>query len=336
MRINKLLRISAMMAFLFAVNHPVYSLSYSKEAYDEYVAAYQNYKETINSNKSAEDVQAALASFNAAKAKYQALINNSNANASSEDDSIYTASGAATDSIYIEDEAELNSLGIPNNTPKTPVISELSDLQRSYDDMARKFSKKSRRLIDELREIYDKDKAKKLIDEIEKQIEVEPDKDNAELMQYEVASALDRLSLDPSRAKKMLNELSNSTNYRIANYALLSISWMEAKTKKKDWQSNLADQENKLNSTKEKFKDTTWLAFPVKISRGISSVVSNAKFTSNKNDYENYMIEYEELQSNFITNVNAVFNEWQAGIKDPEEAAEIRLVYDNYEAWYAR
>ncbi|MBP5470508.1 MAG: phosphatidylserine/phosphatidylglycerophosphate/cardiolipin synthase family protein, partial [Candidatus Riflebacteria bacterium] len=74
----------------------------------------------------------------------------------------------------------------------------------------------------------------------------------------------------------------------------------------------------------------------VKIFRGVKSVVANVKFTSNQADYEDYMVEYEAIQANFITNVNSVFTEWHVKNADPEDAADIRLVYGNYDAWYSR
>ena len=155
-------------------------------------------------------------------------------------------------------------------------------------------------------------------------------------MKYEIATVLDRLSLDDKKADKLLNELIATKDSRFVKLATLNKNYKAAKLKKAAWQNDLANKNDELNNTKASFKNASWLAFPVKIYRGIKSVVANVKFTSNESDYEDYMVQYEAIQANYITNVEAVFDEWQAKIANPEENADIRLVYGNYDAWYSR
>lgn len=330
MRINKLLKISAMMAFMFLVNHPGFSATSQQEAYDNYLSSYQTYQDTLNSKKSDAEVQDALKKYIQAKEKYnisigtQSLSKDDNDNANSPVVNASQANGG------------LNSVGIPSVVPSEPVVAKKSDIQRATDDLYNKLDSDVKPLIDELRETQDKERAEKLVNVIEQKIESSKDSDAANYMKYEVATALDRLSIDEKKSQKLLNELIATNKTRFVNLAKMNINYKNAKLKKIAWQKDLINKNAELNNTKASFKNASWLAFPVKIVRGVKAVVANAKFTSNEADYEDYMVQYEAIQANFITNVEGVFNEWQAGIKDPEENADIRLIYRNYDAWYAR
>ncbi len=337
MSINKILKVSAMMAFLLCVSNNGYAKTNTQEAYDNYLSTYKTYQEAVNENKSNSEIQAALKAFTEARNKYQKIVGTTSTKGS---ESIAIPQSAAPYTVIETSKAqtdnEVNSVGIPTKTPAKPVISQTNDIQRSCEDLYNKLSESDKHVIDELRETSDKSRAKELIKAVESKMANTANKDTVNFMKYEVATALDRLSMDKNKADKYLKELSSSKSTRFVQLAKLNQTWRDAKTKKVNWQKTLAQKNDKLNSTKESFKNTSWLAFPVKIFRGIKSVVSNAQFTSNQGDYEDYMVEYEAIQAKFITNVNAVFDEWQATIDDPEESANIRLVYDNYEAWYAR
>ncbi len=336
MRINKLLKISAMMAFLFMTNQSAFSANDAKEAYDNYVNSYQAYQNAINENKSKSEINAALQNYNIAKESYSAILGTNNNN--NELINFKSASSpVASQSTNLPKDKNLNSVGIPSTVPQNSVITQKSDIQRYANDLYNKLDKDVQNLIDELRETQDKPRAKNIIEILEKRIKTITDSEKSEFMKYEMATALDRLSLDDLKTEKLLNELVQSKNNKISKLANINKNYIAAKQKKAAWQNDLVNKNVELNSTKYNFKKTSWLALPSKLTRGIKSVVANAKFTSSEADYEDYMVQYEAIQAHFITNVEAVFNEWQANkIKTPEEEANIRLVYGNYDAWYAR
>ncbi len=333
MRLNKLLKISAMMAFLFMTNQPAFCAE-SQEAYDKYLNAYQAYQNALAENKSSSEVEAALKAYSSAKNEYVNTINSD-----SRKKVLTTAAPTTNEMIVVNESTEveqLNSVGISSKISSTSKIANLSDIQRDTQDLYDKLDSLTQSKIDELRETQDKDKAQKLIAEIENKMSSVNDADISNFMKYELATALDRLSLDEKKANQYLDELEKTKNDRFVKLVKLNKSYKEAKAKKKAWSYDLMRQNDELNNTKESYKNASWLAFPVKLVRGVKSVYYNVQFTSNEGDFEDYMVEYEAIQSNFIHSVNAVFNEWQAGIENKEDCADIRLIYDNYNAWYAR
>ncbi|MBR4571601.1 MAG: phosphatidylserine/phosphatidylglycerophosphate/cardiolipin synthase family protein [Candidatus Riflebacteria bacterium] len=330
MRINKLLKISAMMAFVFMLNQPGYAKSSAQEAYDKYISSYQAYQDAITSKKSNEEIQAAFKEYEAAKQNYTVSVGDKSVK--SLDYETSAASPATTSST----DSSLNTVGIPSEVPAKSVIDKKNDIQRATDDLYNKLDKDVQPLVDELRDTQDKKRAQEIVKTLEEKIETSKDEDTANYMKYEVATALDRLSIDDKKSQKLLNELIATKKTRFVNLAKLNMNYRNAKLKKIAWQNDLGNKVAELNNTKASFKNASWLAFPVKIVRGVKSVVANVKFTSDEADYEDYMVQYEAIQANFITNVEAVFNEWQAKIADPEETADIRLIYGNYDAWYAR
>ena len=321
------------MLLLLCSNSELFAKSNTQEAYDNYISTYKAYQEAVNNNKSTSEIQALLKSFNEARKKYQKIVGTT-ATKGVDISTTVQAPNVAVSSATSD--TGINSLGIPNKTPEKSVISQTSDVQRSCEDIYNKLPESDKHIIDELRETENKTRAKELVKAVESKIANTANKDAINFMKYEIATALDRLSIESKKADKYLNELTASKSTRFLQLAKLNLNWRAAQTKKAEWQKTLAQKNDKVNSTKESFKSTSWLAFPVKLVRGVKSLVSNVQFTSSQSDYEDYMVEYETLQANFITNVNAVFNQWQAQIQDPEEEADIRLVYDNYEAWYAR
>ena len=334
MRVNKLLKISAMMAFLFSTSQPVFSKTDVQEAYDKYLSSYQNYQNAIVENKSSEEIKDALNSFEAAKNEYVNLVNTSKP-ANTELGS--TAQSGANVGIENGIEAnDLNSVGIPRTIKTQKQLALLSDIERETQGLYDALDKDAQGLIDELRDIQDKVRAEVIIDSLENKLAKVKDSSLSNFIKYEVATALDRLSLDDKKADKYLDELINTKDKRFVQLANLNKNYKSAKAKKKSWQYDLSRQCSEMNNTKESFKKASWLAFPVKLVRGVKSVVNNVKFTNNAGDYEDYMVEYEAIQAKFIHNVNSVFNEWQESIKEREDAGDVRLIYDNYDAWYAR
>ena len=70
MRVNKLLKISAMMAFLFTINQSGFAKTTAQEAYDKYKSSYEAYQSAIAENKSNAEIQSALKAYNEAKNEY--------------------------------------------------------------------------------------------------------------------------------------------------------------------------------------------------------------------------------------------------------------------------
>lgn len=334
MRINNLLKISAMMAFVFIINNTGYCITSAQEAYDNYISSYQTYQNSINEYKSQSEIQAALKKYQEAKALYSSIVGTDSKN--NEIQNVKQEKKTTTVKKKQVKSVALNSVGIPSEVPSKTVVAKKSDIQRNIQDLYNKLDKDDKVLIDELRETQDKDRANEIISTLEKKIEKDTNSDKSNFMKYEVATALDRLSLDSKKADKLLDELIATNNSRFVRLANLNKNYKTAKQKKIAWQNDLINRSAELNNTKYNYKKTSWLALPVKITRGIKSVVANTQFTSSEWDYENYMVEYEAIQAHFITNVESVFNEWQAKIENPEETADIRLVYGNYDAWYAR
>ncbi len=330
---NKLLKISAAMAFLFLTSQPGYTKTASQQAFDEYMNTYQQYQNAVVENKSRAEIQNALNAYQAAKKQYEVTLGNKGTASSL---AVPEAQTMAPDNGTVNAAEELNSVGIPLLIPRNPVIANLSDIQRDIASLTAELDSDVQELVKELRETQDPKRAQEIVQLLENRQATIKEESLNNLVKYEIATALDRLSLDDKKVDTLLDELKASRDPRFVKLAELNTNYKFAKAKKKNWQVILANKNDELNNTKARYRNASWLAFPVKIYRGIESVVSNAKFTYDQADYEEYMIEYEAIQANFITNVESVFNEWQAKITDPEEVADVRLVYDNYDAWYAR
>ncbi|EKD81967.1 MAG: hypothetical protein ACD_39C01545G0001, partial [uncultured bacterium] len=98
---------------------------------------------------------------------------------------------------------------------------------------------------------------------------------------------MDRLDIDRKKASSMLTELSKRVSgSRIAQWAKARLNYMRGKEYKIQWQKALNAKFKEMSDAHDKYKNTSWLAFPVKAVRGVTYQIKSLAFTRARSDQE--------------------------------------------------
>lgn len=291
-------------------------------SYQAYLQAYRNYQNAVSSKLSNAALNSTLNSYRQAKEAYERTLNKESGNADA---------AANAESIRVSQSNE----EIVNYS--TSAMG--SDAQRNLANHVASLPAELRAKVEELRTTDDKRQAAAIIAELEKFVGANPNSPHATLLKYEMASGLDRLAIDQTKAAMLFTEVSKNTgSAQLANWAKHNLNYIKGKQYKAQWHKVMQQKFNDMTSAFNKYKNTSWLAVPVKATRGVSYMTKSASYISTQNKHEDFLLWYESTQAPFLTSVYAVFNDYQNGeIADRHDNdASIRLIYSNYQSWYAR
>lgn len=313
---------------LFVVIFPIGQLlaQSSDEAYQKYVAAYKQYQSAVDSQLSKAEIDKAVGAYNAAKAAYATSLSSSKSN--------------TVESNSTETQVNSNSNAQTANFAAVPaLVSSNLDASSRLASYAASLPADLKPLINILQKTTSKDEAKSVIASLEKYIDSNPSSSHKSLLQYEIASSLDRLNIDTKKAEALFTEVSKTPGKgAIASWAKLGLNYLKGKQYKAQWQTAIAAKFAEMTSAFAKYKNTSWLAFPVKAFRGTSYLSKSASFLKGQSDFADFMLVFEAAQAPFLPDVETLFDKYQA--VDIGERADdntrIRLIYNNYFAWYAR
>lgn len=291
-------------------------------AFEKYVAAYKAYQQAISENRPQSEIDRSIAEYRQAKAAYEQLIN-----------------GQTTPETGPQDGNALNSFvdSAPNSEAPIAEVGK-SDAQRSLAGHYARLPGEIKALVEALQNASTPEEAKKLIASLDRHLAANPEADYKELLQFEIASALENHEIDPKKAAEIFTQISGSRDSKLAQWAKLSQNFIKGKQYKAQWAAIMQKKFAETTAAFNSYSGSSWLAFPVKAVRGVKYLAKSISYTSTQNKHEDFLLWFESAQAPFITNVEAVFNEYQTRQtgEHTDDDAQIRLIYGNYESWYAR
>lgn len=289
-------------------------------AYKAYFAAYQAYQTAVNNQAAKAEIDKAVSAYHSARIAYENTLNIQKPQISTEDAS---ATANAAEQQNISSAATNNALAA--ETGSTSVLTAVpNQLAAIIKTLAKTKSKTQARALIATLERYQQ--LKSLTDE------------QNDAISYEIASAMDRLDIERQKAAAILTALSKKPgNSRIAQWARARLNYIRGKEYKIQWQKVIDGKFKEMNASFDKYKNTSWLAFPVKAVRGVSYQSKSLAFTRARSDQEDFLLAFEAAQAPFVPAVEGTFDEYQYSLRDAaDDNASIRLIYGNYESWYAR
>ncbi|PKL49945.1 MAG: hypothetical protein CVV42_04610 [Candidatus Riflebacteria bacterium HGW-Riflebacteria-2] len=284
-------------------------------AYKAYVAAYQQYQSAVASKAAKAEIDNAITAYRSAKTAYENTLN------------LQRPVSPAADS------------STTSQTDGQPATNELVTAPSAPAKVADSVPSQLAAIIKTLSQTKSATQARALIATLEKLMQQRSfSKDQKDAVNYEIASALDRLDIDRKKAVAMLNQLGNRAgNSRIAQWAKARLNYIRGKEYKVQWQQAVDAKFREMTAAYDKYKNTSWLAFPVKAVRGVTYQARSLAFTRARSDQEDFLLAFEAAQAPFVPAVEGVFSEYQVNLRDvADDNAMIRLIYSNYESWYAR
>ncbi|PKL44639.1 MAG: hypothetical protein CVV41_04550 [Candidatus Riflebacteria bacterium HGW-Riflebacteria-1] len=289
----------------------------TETAYKAYVAAYQQYQTAINNRAAKAEIDQAISAYRSAKTAYENTLN------------------------IQQQPLELTADAIPSHTAGQPVGLAAAENTSSKTTSATTalMPRQLEALVDALKKAQSKASAKALIATLEKHTQLKSlTIEQKDAINYEIACAMDRLDIDRKKASAMLTELSNrASGSRIAQWAKARLNYIRGKEYKIQWQKAINAKFKEMSDAYDKYKNTSWLAFPVKAVRGVTYQVKSLAFTKARSDQEDFLLAFEAAQAPFVPFVEGVFDEYQKSLNEvADDSASVRLIYGNYESWYAR
>ncbi|NLI78380.1 MAG: phosphatidylserine/phosphatidylglycerophosphate/cardiolipin synthase family protein [Candidatus Riflebacteria bacterium] len=286
----------------------------SRALYDQYLASYKKYQDAVSAGASEDEVKQLAAAFNQARAAYEQSVSGGqtatpdNEWSSSEDQSLPLPGRSSGTS---------SGTGSGSSDQKAPAALT-STLKELWSSNGRKVA----------------DKAIKVLD---RYIAANPDSTYAVKAKYEVAKAYEYLKGDNEASTKVLNDIAGDP--RAGAYAKLAqdrLKYLDACRQYSQWKTVLTQKRNAMDAAYSSYRNTSWLAFPVRGARWVGYVGKLISFQKAQNDFEEFELKFEELAAPYVPPVDVAFDLFKTANGSEDESATVRLVYDNNQGWYAR
>lgn len=323
---NKNIRLQFVLIVFFMLFSSLISLSAAsyEEIYQKYIQSYKNYQQAVSKKLSKAEIDKAISEYRTSKAAYDLAVHGKT-------------------SEFDTNPAEYSSFAEYNNQNVSAdyevVTAGRSDSQRSTASFTASLPDNLRLMAETLKTTKSKAQAVAIINAFEKFAEANPQSAHVDVLKYEMASALDRLNIDAKKAATLFEQVSQTTqNQQLKSWSRLNLNYLKGKQYKAQWQNVMQNKFNEMTSAFNKYKSTSWLAFPVKATRGTAYLAKSVSYINTQNKHEDFLLWFEAAQAPFVTNVIDVFEQYQKEqlAEKAEENARIRLIYSNYESWYAR
>ena len=303
--------------FLMLIATASFAQTDTRASYDQYIASYKAYQDAVSKGLSETEVKKALDSYMQAKGAYEA-----NLNKATDDTGIAEQASLTTNSSTSSDDVSVSSDGVATTT-RTGIAAQLpAEIRNMLQSL---WSEKNRHSPDAV------------ISQIEKYIAAHPDSPHAARLKYELAKAYEQLKGDLNKATAILKNISaDSRNAAWAAEAQARLKYYAATRQFEQWKGTLSTKYAALATNYNKYCDTSWLAFPAKMFRYGGYFKNVWSFTNTQDDYKKFMIAYEDLAARFQPTPDVVFDQFRTASGRTDEEAQIRLIYQNSEAWFTR
>ncbi|HNW34022.1 MAG TPA: phospholipase D-like domain-containing protein [Candidatus Ozemobacteraceae bacterium] len=302
--------------FLVLIATASFAQTDTRASYDQYIASYKAYQDAVSKGLSETEVKKALDSYTLAKGTYEA-----NLNKATDDTGAAAVADLAADSATGADDVSTSSAGAATTT--RALVAQIPAEIRS--------------MIQSLWSEGNRHSPDAAISQVEKYVAAHPDSSHAARLKYELAKAYEQLKGDLNKATAILQELAaDSRNSTWAAEAQARLKYYAATRQFEQWKSTLSAKYATVEAKYNTYCDTSWLAFPVKLFRYGGYFKNVWSFTNTQDDYKKFMIAYEDLAARFQPAPDVVFDQFKTASGKNAEEADVRLVYQNSEAWYTR
>ncbi|MBF0545216.1 MAG: phosphatidylserine/phosphatidylglycerophosphate/cardiolipin synthase family protein [Candidatus Riflebacteria bacterium] len=154
---------------------------------------------------------------------------------------------------------------------------------------------------------------------------------------YELVKAYEILKNDKKKAASWCNQISSTpANGKYQTLANLRLKYYAASEQCEQWKYTLNSRYLSMQASFADFSKTSWLLFPVKITRYFSYLGKMKDFQNAKDDYEKYQIYYDEVAAYFSLPPAYVFDKFKPVTADGEIGTNVRLIESNVDAWLTR
>ena len=310
-----------------------------KAAYDEYLKCYNEFKAAADQNSDSEVLKACAERYKAALEKYQAYLKEGQ---SAAETALDRAAAEAGQNIPVSADSRGRILSEPGEaragaeaavSAKTPATAATARLEA---------------VVQQLHSTGARDKIDKIIGGLEQIINTSKSEDEIINAKIELANAYAKFKLDYNKAVEILSDVvktASGARLEEANRALARAKYSQMKT---TLASAITDKRNAAQAKKETYQQYSWLKNPIK------KVGSLASYYSSLFTYRKSVAEHRSYRENGEKDPNYVNYEFlsdvfgkraEFGVADTfdnttmpvdDAYAQIRLITDNHEAWYAR
>lgn len=303
---------SLMLVFtLFFVAGNTSASADSRSDYENYVSSYNAYRNAVNEKRPVSELMALLSTYQSAKAVYEGSMNR---------ESDKTGTSTATSAAIVSDDTQYVAVSEGSTATATRQILPVG-LQRILDTL---WSENGRKAPDQTMKL------------LASFIESNASSKFADIARYELAKAYELLKDDTKTASTILKQVSqNNPNSKLALLAKERMNYLAAGQKHTQWKNILNSTYATSESSYGKYLDTSWLAFPVKVTRWFGYAGKMLDFNKTQSDFEKFQVWYEDMGSRFAPPVDVTFDKFKVA-GNSNETSEVRLLYSNSQAWYSR
>lgn len=300
------------LALLFCIGSTVMVSADQRADYESYVAAYNAYQSAVTEKRPVAEIMQLLENYQRAKAVYEGSLNKETSKPAD-----VTGTNTTTSSQQAAAQAPETAEAVANAGQQLP-----TGLKRILEQL---WSEKGRQ---------NPDQAMKLLETYARSAS---NPKLADVARYELAKAYELLKEDEAKSAEILGEIGrNDPNSKMAMLAKERINYLSAGQKYKQWKQTLNGSYGISQESYKKYRDTSWFAFPVKVTRWVGYAGKLFNFNKNQNDFRKFQIWYEEMGSRFAPPVEITFDSFKVALGESKELSEISLFYSNSQSWYAR
>ena len=285
---------------------------------DRYLSAYQAYRTAIEKKASIEDLQKYLNDYISAKIAYEKTVAPARTTKPAATATAASSSGNPNQEIS----SNAGSPAEAGYDSEPPTASCPAELQKT---------------IEELREGKSQSKTDEYMAELQVYIEKHPGTSSAGYAKYELARAYETIKNDTVRAAALYAEIAGDPQSMIlAGLAKRRLTYLQAQGEQPKWKQYLSDKFRKMEETYTKYVRTSWLAFPVKITRFFEYLGKFGTFKKAQSDEGDFQLRFEAIAAPFVGTLDQVFEEIAVSEESRDDEGLVRLLNRNTESWFAR
>jgi len=291
----------------------------SRVLYDSYLSSYKSYQGAVGRNAPDAEVKKLLSGFNQARSAYERAVG-TGATAPSQDD------WSMNEVVAQPSMDSVGSAGLGQPASAVPASAASPKMPAALASILKDLWGENGRKV-----------ADKGIRNLERFISTNPTSSFVARAKYEMAKAYEFLKDDSVTSLKILKEISvDQRAGHLVDVAKQRIKYIEASRQYNQWKVNLGIARDTMENSYAKYRNTSFLAFPVKLFRWSSYAGKLLDFNDTQNKFEEFEITFEAAAAPFVPPVDIGFDLFQTAYDKNDENSDVRLVYDNNNAWYVR
>lgn len=304
-----------LMLFVAVVSPSVFADA--RADYERYISAYNAYRNAVLEKKPVAEIKGLLDAYQDAKNSYEGNLSRTTDKVLDGAENTAVANSGENYDEYVDTDTSTAGATATSQTAQLP-----EGLKRILSEL---WSEKGRKSPDAMMKL------------LSAYVESNPNSKFVGMAQYELAKAYDLLKDDQVTSAKLLQSIvKRQPDSKLANIANQRLAYYTASKNHEKWKQVLNASYADSQESYAKYRNTSWLAFPVKAVRWTGYVKKLFSFNSNQDKYEKFQIWYENMGARFAPPVDIIFDKFRPATGYASETAEVSLRYSNSDAWYSR